>query len=285
MFLYWRDCVRELFSVLMSVYYKEKAEYFELSLKSILIEQSVKPNEVVLVCDGHLTDELNYVIEKYVEKFPNILKVYRLETNQGLGRALNYGLEQCSYPLVARADSDDICTKNRFEVQLDYMKCNPTVAVVGSNIAEFDCDIDKICSIKKMPTMHSELIKLAKIRNPLNHMAVMFRKKDILAVGSYQHIPWVEDYYLWVRMISAGKKIANINQVLVYARVGNGMVERRGNKEYIESWKKLNMYMLKNQMISKFEKIRNMVMIKVFVYMPNGLKKFAYKNVLRKSGV
>ena len=47
----------EKFSVLMSVYIKEKAEYLRVCLDSIL-ENTVVPNEIVIVKDGPLTEEL-----------------------------------------------------------------------------------------------------------------------------------------------------------------------------------------------------------------------------------
>ena len=118
------------FSVLMSVYYKESAEYFNLALLSNLVNQTVTPTEMVLVCDGKLTDELENIISIYQEKFSDILKVYRLEENVGLGKALNYGLSKCTYELIARSDSDDICAENRFEKQLLYLSTHDQGAVL-----------------------------------------------------------------------------------------------------------------------------------------------------------
>lgn len=274
--------MEDKFSVLMSVYYKENAEYFDLALRSILIEQTRQPDEFVLVCDGPLTDELNYVIDKYENEYSEVFRVFRQEENQGLGKALNFGLSQCSYSLVARADSDDVCLKDRFQKQLDFMNNHTEVSIISSHIAEFDSDWSKPFDTKKLPLTHDELKKMAKVRNPLNHMAVMFRREDILELGSYRHMPYTEDYDLWVRAIIAGKKIANVDDVLVHARVGNGMVVRRSNKAQIDSWRKMNNYMLENHFITHSQKLRNMVMIKGFVYMPATFKAFLYKNVLRK---
>lgn len=110
------------FSVLMSVYFKENPEYFDLALKSNLLDQTLKPSEFILVCDGPLNIELEKVIEKYSELFPEIFKVYRLSKNGGLGEALNYGLKKCMYEIIARSDSDDICVAERFEKQIEFLK-------------------------------------------------------------------------------------------------------------------------------------------------------------------
>lgn len=264
----------------MSVYCKEQAEYFDLSLDSILNHQTLRPNEFVLVCDGDLTPELEGVIKKYRDYFPQIFKVYRKE-NGGLGKALNFGLQKCSYSLVARADSDDICVADRFEKQVKYFEDHPEVGIISSYIDEFNNDWTKPIHIKKLPLTHEELYKMAKFRNPLNHMAIMMRKDGVINIGSYRHIPYIEDYELWVRAINNGIKIGNIGEVLVHARTGNGMVQRRGTKKYIKSWHLMNKDMIKTGMIGYGTYFRNMLSIIVFVFIPVGLKKFLYKKVLR----
>lgn len=272
----------EKFSVLMSVYYKENPKHFDEAIESILINQTCVPDEFVLVCDGKLTLELESVIEKYSNKFPCILKIIRLKENAGLGNALNYGMPYCSYELIARADSDDICAPYRFEEQIKFMVKNKDIGISSSYIDEFDEDYKKPKNIKKLPLGNDELVKMSKYRNPLNHMSVMFRKSIILSIGSYHHIPYVEDYELWIRAINNGVKLANIDKILVHARVGNGMVGRRGNRQYISSWKKMSDYMIKYKMINIFEYARNMISIIGFVYMPPKIKDVVYKTILRK---
>lgn len=272
----------EKFSVLMAVYIKENPAFFDLSLKSNLDDQTRKPDEFILVCDGPLTIELNQVISKYQEKYPDFLRVFRTEKNQGLGEALNYGLSKCSHDIVLRSDSDDVCAMDRFEKQVRFIENHPEIAVCSSHIEEFDSDWQHPDKKKTLPLANDDLYKMAKFRNPINHMAAAFRKNIILSVGSYRHIPYIEDYELWVRVLINGYKIANIDDVLVYARVGNGMVGRRGNKQYVSSWKKLSEYMLKNGMINKVEYCRNMVAVRAFVYMPISLKETVYEMILRK---
>ena len=271
-------------SVLMSVYAKENASFFNTAIESILVNQSRKPDEFVLVCDGPLTLELDQVITKYKDAFPNSFIVYRLKKNVGLGKALKYGLKKCRYNIIIRADSDDICALNRIKTQFDYLVAHPDISIVGSHIDEFIDNWKMPTNIKKMPLSNEELIKMAKFRNPINHMTVAFRRDDILKIGSYRHIPYIEDYELWVRAIINGCKLANIDEVLVHARIGNGMVKRRGNKQYIKSWKKLCEYMYAKRMINKRELIRNMFAVCAFVYTPTYIKKLLYKNVLRKKG-
>ena len=50
------------FSVLMSVYKNDKAEYLKQAIDSV-VHQTMKPNEIVLVEDGPLSEELNLCIQ------------------------------------------------------------------------------------------------------------------------------------------------------------------------------------------------------------------------------
>lgn len=269
------------FSVLMSIYYKENPFHLELSLKSILIDQTLLPNEVVIVEDGPLTKELDEVLNKYVEQFPNIIKLFPLKENGGLGNALNYGLTKCKYDLVMRMDTDDIAVPNRFEIQINYMKKNKNVSVVGGLIKEFQEDISENMRLKNMPITKEEVIKYAKFRNPINHMTVCFRKKDILKVGNYQPLFFLEDHYLWSRLLVAGKIIENVPEVLVYARIGNGFSERRGNKNYLKGWLLLQKYLYKNRFISKFQQVRNNLGMLVFILVPTSIRELFYSKLLR----
>ena len=104
------------FSVLMSIYEKENPAYFSECIKS-LAQQTLQPDEIVLIEDGKLTDELERVVSEFQNLWPQ-LTVYRYEENRGLGKALADGLLKCSYPLVARMDTDDVAFPDRFERQV-----------------------------------------------------------------------------------------------------------------------------------------------------------------------
>lgn len=270
------------FSVLMSIYYKEDPKALQLCLDSILKNQTVVPNEIVLVKDGPLTKELDKIIDTYDKKYPKIFHIIPLKQNGGLGSALQLGLTKCKNEIVMRMDTDDICVNNRFALQLQYMEKHPEVSIVGGYIGEFQFDPSEELRVKAMPCTFEEVKKYAKFRNPLNHMTVCFRKSDILEVGNYQPVDYLEDHYLWARLLANGKKIENIPEVLVYARIGNGFEERRGSKKYITGWKMLQNYMYDQKLINGFEKVRNMMGMYAFIYMPSGLRKFLYKTVLRK---
>lgn len=220
-----------MFSVLTSVYIKEDPIFLANALESIF-NQTLLPNEVVLVQDGPITDELGVVITQYKEKYSSIIKILPLSENVGLGNALNKGLEVCSYEIVARMDTDDICYVNRFEEQIRFLENNPEISVIGSTVQEFDVIKGDLKQFRKLPLGHEELVRFSKYRNPLSHPSVMFKKQAVLNVGSYQDMPLFEDYYLWVRMILKGYKIANIDSPLLHFRIGNDMIGRRSGFSY-----------------------------------------------------
>ena len=156
------------FSVLMSVYHKEKPTFFDSALKSILIEQTLKPTEFVLICDGELTPQLEVIISKYLDLFPGILKVYRKE-NGWLGKALNFGLPKCSYELIARADNDDICKPYRFEKQVKLMEEHPEYGLISSWIDEFENEPGDSQLSRILPETPEDVLLYSKSRCPVNH--------------------------------------------------------------------------------------------------------------------
>ncbi len=269
------------FSVLMSLYKKENPEFLKEAMESV-VNQTLKPSEVVLVIEGKLPDELEKMVKQLKKKY-NIIKTFEIEDGKGLGASLNYGLTKCKYNYVMRADTDDICVNNRFEKEMDFMLKNSTVDVLGTSIYEFKENIDEEnIRIKNMPT-GDEIYKYAQKRNPLNHMTVCMKKDSVLKVGNYNSQKMLEDYELWIRMINNKMKLENINIPLVYARIGNGFEKRRGNKIQIALWKKIQKYMYENNMINRSRYCLNIINMYAMVYTPNFARKFAYKYILRNN--
>ena len=108
------------------------------------------------------------------------------------------------------------------------------------------------------------------------------KKSALERCGGYKTLLLLEDYYLWLHMIAAGCKLSNINEPLVYVRVGNGFDSKRGSKERIIGWRVLQNFMLEHGMISKKEARMNMLYIWGFVKTPAWLKKILYQKLLRK---
>ena len=160
------------YSVLMSVYVKENAEFFSAAVESMLY-QSCPPTQFVLVCDGPLTLALDKVIDGFT--YPDLFRILRLPVNQGLGVALQEGLSACDCELVARMDSDDIALPLRMEHQLAAMNADPGLSVVGGQIAEFTGTMGNIQGYRMVPVSPEKIRQSAARRNPMNHMTVLLR--------------------------------------------------------------------------------------------------------------
>ena len=220
------------FSVLMAVYDGDEPVFFNEALHSIYTDQTVKPNEIVIVVDGKIGDGLQLVLEEWRNACKDLLTIHQNPINIGLGKSLNRGLELCKFNLIARMDSDDISSKDRFEVQLSYFEIYPNLVVCGSNVFEFIEDSNKPLNERRVPEELHSIKKFARYRNPINHPTVMFKKKNIIKAGGYQHMPYFEDYYLWVRCIEAGFLFYNVQLNLVSMRGGNPQLSRRAGLSY-----------------------------------------------------
>ena len=222
------------YSVLMSVYKKEKAEFLKEAIESIQ-KQSKKTDDFVLVCDGELNESLDKVILDKKEEMGDVLNVIRLKENVGLGKALNVGLEYCKNEYIARMDSDDISVPDRCEKQLEIFKKLQKISICSGTVQEFSDDINNIECLRILPQNNNEIIKFSKKRNPFNRMTVMFKKEAVIKVGNYQDFPLMEDYYLWFRLLKNKCEGKNISNILVSVRTGEGMIKRRSGIDYFKN--------------------------------------------------
>lgn len=266
-------------SVLMSIYVKEKPEYLKAAMDSVLA-QTYPIDEIMLIQDGPLTEELYEMIADYQSKNPNV-NTFAFEQNQQLGRALAKGVELCRNELVARMDTDDIAMPDRIEKQVAYMNAHPEVHVLGGSIREFN-DEGTVDRVKYMPKTQKEIVEYVKVRNPLNHMTVMFRRSAILEIGNYQHFPYLEDYSLWSRMLSKGYQIRNMEDILVRARTSMALVKRRSGWAYYKDFSRLRKFQYELGLLNTFEYVKTSVGTFVVLMLPGNLKALLYKIFLRK---
>ncbi len=268
------------FSVLISVYEKEKLQYLKSALQS-LIDQTLAPSEIVLVQDGPLPSNLLDFINEFKTLHPLVLSTVTLKENIGLGLALKIGLETCRFELVARMDTDDICYPSRFEKQISFMEAHPHVSVVGSSIQEFNVVPGDLNQFKDPPTNFEDLKRFSKFRNPLNHPSVLFRKSHVINAGSYQHMPLFEDYFLWVRMLQLDYRVENLDEPLLHFRTGNDMIGRRHGLAYLKKEFNFLKAIKKLGFISSIEFISSISLKLPLRLLPKALLEFLYKKTLR----
>lgn len=268
------------FSVLMSLYCKEKPEYLRECFKSLL-KQTVQPSEWVIVKDGPLTKELEDVLNEYDVKYPHLIKYVNLENNQGLGLALREGIQHCENELVARMDTDDICVPNRFEMQLNEFLKDSSLDICGSYIKEFDGDISNIISERLVPLTNDDIYVYQRRRSAFNHMTVMYKKSSVINSGNYEHAPLMEDDMLWTRMLLNQCQCKNIDQYLVYARTGLAMIERRGGWKYFKKYKESRKKVYKLGLASWWDYTYTLLVQFVVAMIPKKIRLVIFKKFLR----
>ena len=213
------------YSVLVGLYGGDDAGHLAQCLDSLLA-QTVPSDDIVISVDGPIGGGLAETVDRYAATHPQIHPVH-LPENVGQGRAYAQTLPTCRHEIVFRMDADDICVPDRMERQLAFLAEHPDVDLLSATIAEFEDDVDHVVSYRRVPPGHDEIVAMAKRWNPINQPAAVFRKSAALAVGGYQHFPRFEDYDLWVRMLMAGSKAANVQDPLVYYRLDPENLDRR----------------------------------------------------------
>lgn len=270
----------ENYSVLMSLYKKEKPEYLRLAIDSIL-NQTVSPDEITIVKDGLLTPELDAVLEEYSKK-SDVFNIVGYEKNRGLGLALNYGLEHCRNELVARMDTDDIAKPDRCEKQLKKFEENPDLSLLGSSVDEFYSDPEHVVSRRVIPTSHKEIYEFAKRRSAFNHPTVMYKRSKVLGLGGYGNLRRNQDVDLFGRMLYSGLIAGNIEESLLFFRSNDDLAKRRksweNTKSYIDTIKKF--WKMGYSSFSDYAMIA-VAQTSMFL-MPVKLQHLVYKNFLRK---
>ena len=269
------------YSVLMSVYYKEKTEYLSKSIDSML-NQTIAPNEIVIVKDGPLTDELDKLIDQYVNKNPLLFKIIKSEVNIGLGRALNLGLKNCKNELVARMDTDDISFPNRCEKQLELFKNDKDLVIVGTAIDEFYDNPEEIISSRVVPDKHERIYEFMKRRSAFNHPTVMYKKSKVLEHGGYADLKRNQDVDLFGRMIFSGCKASNLSESLLLFRSNKDLAKRR------KSWENTKSYInvIKSFWKMGYSSISDYIIVSlgqsIMFICPTSVQNWMYKKFLRK---
>lgn len=269
------------YSVLMSVYVKESPEFLAESLHSML-EQTIPPEQIVLVEDGPLTSELDTVIDLFCEKYKGLFDVVPLPKNEGLGNALAHGVPVCRNEIIARMDSDDYAFPTRMEKELAAMS-EYHLDMVGSQIVEFISDPEHPVAQSDLPVDQQSIVAYSKRRNPFRHPSMVFRKSRVLDAGNYSaDYLYFEDWDLFNRMLASGCKAVNIDEPLVAMRVSPDFYARRGGPAYIPHIWKFKTEQLRGGYFTFFQFLGTTIPHVLVCLVPNSVRSFIYTHLLRK---
>lgn len=266
----------------MSVYQRDNVDYFEQAIRSVCCDQSLLPDQIVLVVDGPVPEELSTTIARWEEIGKDRIDVLWLPANLGLAGAMNEGLKLCRHEFVARMDSDDISVSNRFEIQMQYLAQHPDVDLLGGWYQQYDSTMSTLVSDRKVPSGGSTLTKYSKTRTPFNHVTAIFKKSSVLATGGYPKIEgYLEDWWIGLRLLKNGRKIVNLPEYLVKVRGDAMFMRRRGGWRYLTLELRNLSAMRKEGLISHLDLLRNLLFRSTVRLMPNGVRSLLYR-LIRK---
>ena len=268
-------------SVLMSTYCKEKPKYLDEAMKSIWTDQIRKPDEIILVEDGPLTDDLYKVISKWKAQLKDVMKVVSKPINQGLAMALNDGLNVASGNLIARMDTDDRSLPNRFLVQEQYMVQHEEVDILGGAIEEFNDEgtFRNTCTYPK--TMEDVLKTMYRV-SPVAHPAVMYRKSFFDAGFRYSdkyHI--CEDVTMWYDAAAAHRVINNLPDIILEFRRNASVMKRRRKEKAWSEFLAYNDGIRRVYGLFTYKYVFSFLRM-CFRLMPSSIVSFIYNGNLRK---
>jgi len=271
-----------MFSAIICTYINDQPHLLELALSSIH-NQELLPSEVILVQDGPISAEASIIISRFktdLERKKIGFKLHVLPENVGHGSARRVGIDSALHDVIAICDADDINLPHRFSTQYEYLHENLKISAVGAHIQE--CTNGKPVAIKLVPSAPEDIRKYCRFRCPINQMTVMFKRKDIMAVGGYQDFYHNEDYFLWIRLINAGYQLANIPEVLVNANVDPQTFVRRGGYRYFKSEMDIQLLLL-HYKITNFAIFIVNVTIRIFIQLliPTSLRQIIFNKFFR----
>ncbi|HEV2377939.1 MAG TPA: glycosyltransferase [Streptosporangiaceae bacterium] len=269
----------EPFSLLVPVYHRDRPEFLRRSLRSAVADQTVRPDQVVIVRDGPVGDGLAACLAEFTATSTVPVTMVALPHNLGLGPALDQGLAACWHDVVARMDADDVAMPHRFEVEL------PLIAdadIVGAGLLEFVTDTDEVVGQRVPPTDPDRIRRYARMHDPFNHPTVVYRRQAVLAAGGYGDLPLMEDYALFARMLANGARPVNVAEPLVYYRVGATAFKRRGGTALLRSELRLQREFRRSGFTTRAEYVRNIAVRGGYRLVPWWARRAVYKPVVAR---
>ncbi|MBA2560235.1 MAG: glycosyltransferase [Propionibacteriales bacterium] len=266
----------------MSVYGGDEPAFLEAAFRSVVHDQTRRPDDVVLVQDGPVPEALATTLTGLISESPSPTTLLALEANVGLGLALDQGMAACAHDIVARMDADDIALPHRFEVQVPIVESG--VDLVGSALLEFAESADDIVGKRVPPIDPAEIVRYSRFHQPFNHPTVVYRRSAVEAAGGYRHLALMEDYLLFAKMIRQGARVANVAEPLVLYRVGAGAYARRGGLGMVKSEWRLQRQLREVGFTTRAQFVRNVVVRGTYRLVPEAARKAAYRRIVARKG-
>jgi glycosyltransferase involved in cell wall biosynthesis len=271
--------MHEPFSLLVSVYEGDRPDYIRRAFRSAVDDQTVRPDQVIIVRDGPVRDEIARCLDELRQSSPVPVTYVPLPRNCGLGPALDQGLAASWFDVVARMDADDVAMPHRFEVELPLIE---DADIVGAGLLEFVADTDDIVGQRVPPTEPGQIQRYARMHDPFNHPTVVYRRSAVLAAGGYGEFPLMEDYALFARMLAGGARAINVAEPLVFYRVGPEAFKRRGGTGLLRSELRLQREFRRRGFTTAAEFVRNVLVRGGYRLIPWWCRRAVYRPIVAR---
>ena len=219
-------------SVVLNIWGNDNEDSLIRSLQSIR-RQNHKPDEVLIVVDGPISERMQRIIQVFVKSVSFLVTQIDLPIATGLWNARNVGIRAAEYEFIAVHDADDVMHPDRLRIQLNHFE-SAEIDVLGSPVYEFDAISERVLGLR-MLAGNDLLTRKMLWQNVINHSSVMLRKSAVLGVGGYRNVHLAEDYDLWLRLICAGKNLCTTDFVLQAFSVDSDLNKRRGGTKFVSS--------------------------------------------------
>jgi glycosyltransferase involved in cell wall biosynthesis len=273
--------MHEPFSLLLSVYNGDRPDYLRRAFRSAVEDQTVRPDQVVIVRDGPVHHELAECLDELRATSLVPVTFLPLQRGAGLGPALDQGLAASWFDVIARMDADDVAMPHRFEVELPLIM---EADIVGAGLLEFVSDTDDIVGQRVPPTDPHQIQRYARMHDPFNHPTVVYRREAVLAAGGYGDLPLMEDYALFARMLDSGARAVNVAEPLVFYRVGAQGFKRRGGAGLLRSELRLQREFRRQRFTSPAEYGRNVLVRGGYRLIPWWCRRVLYRMIVARYG-
>ncbi len=202
-----------LVSVLVPVYNVER--YLEAAIQSIQT-QTLREIEIVAVDDGSTDGSLRLL--KRLEASDPRIRVFTMERNSGIAKALNLGLKDCHGRYVARLDADDIALPNWIENQLRFLSGHPEIALAGTSLYLMNAE-GTYLGMSPFPRTPLALRKVLTFASPCAHSGWIVGRDVYESLHGYRAMAVAQDYDFLLRAVTAGYRVANNPEPLIKVRV------------------------------------------------------------------
>ena len=268
------------YSVILPVYSGDDAEWFKMSVQSVL-DQTLPSDDLIIVVNGPVSVDLDDLVRSLEADQPAIT-VITLATNVGTGGARNQGIKAAKHDLIAVQDADDISLPSRMALLVAALAADPDLAMVGGQLGEFAGDDPaEVTSYRRVPTSAAEVRDFAHRRMPVNGPTLMFRKAPVLAVGGYGEGSRSEDYLLIARLLASGAAISNIPDVVLHYRAGPEAIARRRTWKHFRGFVTTRVQVKRLGVGTWLDVLIPCAAQLVLTLMPQPVTAWFYRNILR----